>query len=132
MKTLWVIFDYQCGLYWEVVSQRNHPALFSPFRHHREVKKQTVKHLLQSSLSGDIVKLCASSRNFLAQASAPLLQWKAPPLFKRLFDLIYLIIQNLRRNVIYCADHSSVRSLSACNEAGIFNCHHKPQRHTWN
>lgn len=58
------------------------------------MKKQiwdlTAKHLLQCPLRDDI-KNCASSWNSLAQARTLLMQWKQPPLFKWLFDLIYFI-----------------------------------------
>lgn len=98
MKTMWVVFDFPCGPYRKMASHRCHLALFFPLKPDKEVKKQiwdfTVKHLLQSPLWDD-VKYCSSSWNSLAQTSATLMQWKQPPLFKWLFDLIYCIIQIL-------------------------------------
>lgn len=68
-------------------------SCFSHISHTRKWRSRSeIWHLLQSPLSDD-VKYCASFWNSLAQASAPLMQWKQPPLFKWLFDLIYFIIQ---------------------------------------
>lgn len=70
---MWVIFDRV-----DYRGKLCHPHLFFP--PHKEVKTQTVKHLLQSSLHYYSTALLPGT--LWHKLAPPVVQWKEPSLFK--------------------------------------------------